>query len=71
MNKKPVKSKTPRSWKQAEAHPSINEIVPEFHDEAWKYYIMIESNVDNPVTGEKGGAFFVDSFRELQYSIDL
>ena len=67
---KPIKSKTPRSWKQAEAHPAIDEIVPEFHDNYWKYYIMIKDDVDNPVTGEKGGAFFVDTFRELQYSID-
>ena len=69
MTKKPIKSKTPRSWKQAEAHECIDEIVQEFHDNYWKYYIMIKDYVDNPVTGEKGGAFFVDTFRELQYSI--
>ena len=67
---KPIKSKTPRSWKQAEAHPAIDEIVPEFHDEAVKYYIIIQDHVYNPGTGEKGGGFFVNSFRELQYSID-
>jgi len=67
---KPIKSKTPRSWKQAEAHPSIDEIVSEFHDEAVKYYIIIQDHVYNPGTGEKGGGFFVDSFRELQQSID-
>ena len=69
MTKKPIKSKTPRSWKQAEAHECIDEKVPEFHDGYWKHYIMIKDYVENPVTGEKGGAFFVDTFRELQYSI--
>ena len=65
-----TKGKTPRSWKEAEAHPSITEIIPEFHDDYWKYYIMINRNIDNPVTGLKGGAFFVDTFRELQRSLD-
>ena len=64
------KGKTPRSWKEAEAHPAIDGIVEEEHDDEIKYYILIQDHVYNPGTGEKGGAFFVDTFRELQYSID-
>ena len=63
-------NKTPRSWKEAEGHPNIDEIIPEFHDEAWKYYIMIPDNVHNPVTEQKGGAFFVENFRDLQQSLN-
>ena len=70
MTKKPVKSKTPRSWKEAEAHPAIDEIVEEDHDGETKYYVCIPLNVYNPITEAMGGGFFVHSFRELQYSIE-
>ena len=43
--KKPIKSKTPRSWKEAEAHPAIDEIVEEEHDGETKYYVCIPLNV--------------------------
>ena len=70
MSNKIAKGKTPRSWKEAEAHPSIDEIVEETHDDEIKYYILIQDHVYNPGTDEKGGGFFVRSFRELQQSID-
>ena len=70
MTNSKSKGKTPRSWKEAEAHPAIDEIVEETHDDEIKYYILIQDHVYNPGTGEKGGGFFVRSFRELQQSID-
>ena len=70
MANKPKKSKTPRSWKEAEAHPSIDGIVEEEHEDEIKYYILIPETVYNPSTEAMGGGFFVRSFRELQYSID-
>jgi len=65
-----TKGKTPRSWKEAEAHPAIDEIVQESHDDEIKHYILIPDSVYNPATGDNGGGFFVRSFRELQQSID-
>ena len=62
--------KTPRSWKEAEAHPAIDEIVEEMHDDEIKYYILISDSVPNPWTDANGGGFFVRNFRELQQSID-
>ena len=70
MSIKTKKGNTPRSWKQAEAHPAIDEIVEEEHDGEIKYYVCIAMNVYNPITEAMGGAFFVHSFRELQQSID-
>jgi len=70
MTKKPIKSKTPRSWKEAEAHPAIDGIVEETHDDEIKYYILIPETVYNPWTEAMGGGFFVRNFRELQYSIE-
>ena len=64
------KGKTPRSWKEAEAHAAIDEIVEETHDDEIKYYILIPETVYNPWTEAMGGGFFVRSFRELQQSID-
>ena len=66
----PRTGKTPRSWKEAEAHPAIDEIVEETHDDEIKFYICIPDSVYNPSTDEMGGGFFVRSFRELQQSID-
>tara|TARA_Y100001963_G_scaffold20540_1_gene26295 strand:+ start:95 stop:373 length:279 start_codon:yes stop_codon:yes gene_type:complete len=61
----PTKSK-PRSWKEALAHPNVQAIDPEEHDGLTKFYVSIANHVYNPVTDWMGGAFFVESFRELR-----
>tara|TARA_R110002073_G_C9220650_1_gene559834 strand:+ start:60 stop:284 length:225 start_codon:yes stop_codon:yes gene_type:complete len=61
--------KTPRSWKEAEATPCIFSIE---HDcglrvkgEEPTIYVQLHEGVDNPVTGEEGGGFYVVDFRDF------
>ena len=63
-------SKKPRSWEQAKAHPNVEAINPEEHDDRTKFYVSIAEHVYNPVTDAMGGAFFVDNFKELQSQLD-
>ena len=56
------------SWAQLLEHPEIHSIDDgrkEFPDSGeMEIYISIHDGVVNPVTGEKGGGFFVGSFKD-------
>ena len=60
--------KKPRSWKELLNHPEIDYIDDarkEFPDSGdMEIYISIKDEIENPVTGEKGGGFFVGSFKD-------
>ena len=60
--------KKPKSWAQLLEHPEIHSIDDgrkEFPDSGeMEIYISIYDGVENPVTGEKGGCFFVGSFKD-------
>tara|TARA_Y100000401_G_scaffold26474_1_gene18795 strand:- start:445 stop:660 length:216 start_codon:yes stop_codon:yes gene_type:complete len=60
--------KKPRSWAELKKHPEISSIEDdrkEFPDSGqMEIYISIYDHIENPVTGEKGGGFFVGSFRD-------
>jgi secreted Zn-dependent insulinase-like peptidase len=60
--------KKPKSWAQLLEHPEIHSIDDgrkEFPDSGeMEIYISIHDGVENPVTGEKGGGFFVGSFKD-------
>jgi hypothetical protein len=61
--------KTPMSWKEAESTPCIEYIE---HDcgqrvkgESPTIWVQLLEDVDNPVTGEEGGGFYVYDFKDF------
>jgi hypothetical protein len=57
--------KKPRSWKDVEALPYVAEIQRDEGDDSPSVFIWLEDAIDNPVTGETGGGFFVGGFKDF------
>ena len=62
-----MKYKKPKSWKEAGGLPFISSIEKDSYPEPNEMYIFIqlENGINNPVTGETGGGFYVADFQEL------
>ena len=58
--------KKPRSWKEAEALPFLTiEKDPYSEDDEMNIFVQLENGIDNPVTGETGGGFYVADFNDF------
>ena len=62
-----MKIKKPRSWREVEALDFVSHIERELNREKYEMsiFIQLKDNQPNPVTGEKGGGFYVANFTDF------